>query len=272
MRNLVMALVLLNLGFFAYAAWIDQPERTAADDAPALPKLLLASEFPQGIAAATAAGRAGAAQEDPPSAAIVSPGSGSAATTSTAPANAPATAANQTSAVGGATAAAATDSGSCVAVGPFNDAAGAAHATSVLKDRGFAPRERRAPGDVAEGFWVHVENIATAADQSRVMRTLQQAGLSDASPVQSADQIRHISVGIFTERVRAERRANAVKRLGIEAEVSPRMRPGTVYWLEMEPRGGQPSLPIEGVATSESTVLEVRACSAVPAGAPTARR
>ena len=242
MRNLVLALALLNLGFFAYAAWIDSPGHAAADDSPALPRLLLASEFAQ------------AAHSDTDSAPPAEPAD------SARRADAAPEATRGEAPLSQTTAGAAT----CVAVGPFNDPSTAAKASSVLQDLGLAPRERRAPGEVTDGFWVHVENIATATDQSRVMRSLLQAGLVDATPIQSADETRHISVGIFSDRGRAERRAKSVQRLGIDAQVSPRTHPGTVYWLEMEPKGGQPSMPIEGIAQTQGAPLEVRACNTVP--------
>jgi hypothetical protein len=237
MRNLVLALVLLNLGFFAYAAWIDSPRRADGDGAPALPKLLLASEFAQAAQSAEEPARPAPPQE------AITPRS-AAPTTGVSPES--------------------HGSATCLAVGPFNDPSLAAKASSALQDLGLTPRERRTPGEVTDGFWVHVENIATAADQSRVMRELLQAGLVDASPIQSADQTRHISVGIFSDRGRAERRAKSVQRLGIDAQVSPRTHSGTVYWLEMEPKGNQPSLPIEGIAQTEGAPLELRACNAIP--------
>jgi len=265
MRNLVLALLLLNLGFFAYAAWIDQPSGSAAQEAPVLPKLLLASEFAQ---AARGAGDSSAptgsaslrAQAAPAAPNVAVGGAGSSAPP------APAAAISELSP------SSLTGPDACVAVGPFNDPALAARASSVLQDLGLAPRERRARGDVTDGFWVHVENIATAGDQARVMRSLLQAGLSDASTIQSADQTRHISVGIFSDRSRAERRAKSVQRLGIDAQVSPRTHPGTLYWLEMAPKGSQPSVPIEGVPATEGVPLEVRACSAIPVGAASAQR
>src|SRR4029079_10931190 len=119
-------------------------------------------------------------------------------------------------------------------VGPSDDIEVAGRAGVLLKERGFEPKQRAAAGEIIEGYWVHVGNIPTAAEESRLMRSLMQAGLSDASPIQSPDHVRQISVGIFRELARAERRASAVKRLGIEAEGSPRKSAGTADWLHSQ--------------------------------------
>jgi hypothetical protein len=233
MRNLVLALVLVNLAFFAYAAWIDPPNRSRSDSRDALPRLLLASEFPHSDATP--------ASPAPPESS------------------------------GG------TNVAQCVAVGPFYDPADASKAAATFKQRGFEPSQRGEPGEIAEGFWVHVENIGTAAEEARLMRELQQAQLSDASPVQSADQTRHISVGIFSDQGRAERRASAVKRLGIDAQVSPRTRPGTVYWIELPPKADKAAdtsaIAMDGVPAPKVGTLLTRACGGTaPVSPSTVRR
>ena len=249
MRNVVLALALLNLAFFAYTVWIDQPPVSAADAAPALPRLLLASEFPQTHSAARGA---------VPKAAEASAGVESSVEGAPLP---PVAQANTQPAEGP----------GCVAVGPFVDIEVAGRAASVLKERGFEPKQRAATGEIPDGYWVHVGNITSAAEESRLMRSLVQAGLSDASPIQSPDRVRQISVGIFRELARAERRASAVKRLGIEAEVSPRRRPGTVYWLEVQPKAGYGTVSADGIPGSGEPI-EVRACSASPSRTPIAKR
>src|SRR6202044_2735330 len=115
----------------------------------------------------------------------------------------------------------------CVSVGPFNDLAQVTHAGSLLQERGFTPQQRNEEGDVRDGYWVYVAGIKSAADETRVLRTLQDAGISDAHAMASADDGRRVSVGLFTERPRAERRARVVEHLGFSPDIVERRKPGT---------------------------------------------
>ncbi len=44
---------------------------------------------------------------------------------------------------------------------------------------------------------------------------------------------RQVSVGLFSERQRADRRAQAVQKLGLQPEVGERKVPGTVFWEDV---------------------------------------
>jgi len=56
---------------------------------------------------------------------------------------------------------------------------------------------------------------------------------------------RRVSVGLFSKRERAERRAVAVKRMGLEPEIAERKFPGTVYWVDVGLRDSGRELPAD---------------------------
>jgi hypothetical protein len=232
MRNVrisVFVLIFVNLAFMAWAHWIDAPLEPPVNQVDAhLPRLALAGEAP---APAPMALKAAAAQ------AAAAPGE-AAAGASTLPAK------------------------RCESVGPFNDVAQATHAASLLQERGFTPQQRNEDGDVRDGYWVYVAGIKSAADETRVLRTLQDAGISDAHAMASADDGRRVSVGLFTERPRAEKRARVVEHLGFSPDIVERRRPGTVYWVDLELGASDATVPIEGLVPADqgTSRIQVKVC------------
>jgi hypothetical protein len=156
----------------------------------------------------------------------------------------------------------------CASVGPFVSPERAEQAMAVLRERGYVPRQQAAPGETWDGYWVYVGNLNTAAEEARVVLTLSQAGLTDARVMPESEAGRRISVGLFSERQRAERRARALRRLGLEPQIGERRVPGTVYWLELEMAAGDTTLSTEGLLSpdAEQTRLEVRACPSAVEG------
>jgi cell division septation protein DedD len=150
----------------------------------------------------------------------------------------------------------------CVSVGPFNDPAQQTRAAALLQERGFAPQQRTEDGDVHDGFWVYVGGIKSPADETRVLRTLQDAGISDAHAMAAADDGRRVSVGLFTERSRAERRARVVEHLGFSPDIVERRRPGTVYWVDLDLGTSDAAVPTEGLAPADQggSRIQVRVC------------
>ena len=150
----------------------------------------------------------------------------------------------------------------CVSVGPFNDLAQGTRAASVLQSRGFTPQQRTEEGDVRDGYWVYVGGIKSAADETRVLRTLQDAGISDAHALATAEDGRRVSVGLFMERPRAERRARAVQHLGFSPDIVERRRPTTLYWVNLNLASTDIAVRTEGLVSpdDDGSQLQARAC------------
>lgn len=164
----------------------------------------------------------------------------------------------------------ATPAGHCVSVGPFNDLVHAARGAALLTERGFAPRQRAEQGETWEGFWVSVGGLKTPADETKVVNALTKAGIADARAMADADGARRVSVGLFSEKDRADKRAQAVKKLGFKAEVTERKQPGTVYWVDLDLATDR-TVPTEGLLSLEAagSRLEIRVCpSDAPANSP----
>jgi len=115
-----------------------------------------------------------------------------------------------------------------------------------------------------EGFWVYVDGLKSAADEAKVVKTLERAGISDALAMPDSDAGRRVSVGLFTEKARAEKRASAVKRLGYTTEIVERKQPGTVYWVDLQLGANDRTVSTEGLLSDEDAGghLEIRVCPA----------
>jgi len=227
-RTAVIILVFVNVVFMAWAHWIDVPPEAAVNQADAsLPRLVLASDTQAQPVAAPAAV---AAVTGAPSAV--------------------------------ATAAEVPPAKRCVSVGPFNDLAQQTRAASLLQERGFTPQQRTEASDVRDGYWVYLGGLKSAADEAQALHSLQEAGITDAHAVPASDDGRRVSVGLFTERRRAERRARAVQHLGFSPDIVERHRSGTLYWIDLDLGTSDAAVPTEGLAAPDQgeSRIQVRVC------------
>ena len=159
---------------------------------------------------------------------------------------------------------------SCLSVGPFTDLAGTAQAAALLKAKGFDPRQRAEQGQVSAGYWVYVGGLASQAEADRALVTLERSGIKDALVMpQNADAGHRLSLGLYSERSRAERRAQAVRQAGLDAEIAERKLPGMLYWVDLTPPPGTNTTPLQALfADGGNSRVAVQPCLP-PAEAPT---
>lgn len=156
----------------------------------------------------------------------------------------------------------------CVSVGPFDDAAVVARAAALLEAKSFQPQQRAAESAAIRRFWVYLDGFASDAAVTRVLHKLERAGIDDAEAMPPEAGGRRISLGLFTDHDRADRRAKLVRAMGLKPAITERMLPGTVYWLDLTVRNGAAPVPLEDVAALEpaggSAPISVQSC---PTGA-----
>jgi hypothetical protein len=66
-----------------------------------------------------------------------------------------------------------------------------------------------------------------------VVDRLEKSGFTDAHVMKNFSTNTRISVGMFSTRERAEKRAAAVRNMGLQPEIGERRFPGTVYWVDV---------------------------------------
>jgi hypothetical protein len=159
----------------------------------------------------------------------------------------------------------------CVSVGPFAEQAQADAASASLRRLGFTARLRSATDEVRVGHWVRIADLATPADATLAIATLQAAGLADAYAITDEGPGNVVSIGVYSDPARAAAVAETVSRAGFTPQTTDRMRTLEVFWLDVDRQanGGIPELEDAGEPPADGLPLELRVCpSAV--GAPTA--
>jgi cell division septation protein DedD len=205
-RALFLVLVLANLGFFAWARWID-----AAPDTGAKVALSHANQRAPTLRLATEMASSALSDRALPTA----PRQGDQ------PAPEEATAAFDTA-------------GGCVSLGPFRGLTDATQALAALRAAGFPARQRLEEGEIWVGYWVSLPAAPSRDRAEATIAMLAERGITDTYILPGEDEPNRISLGVFTDRRRAERRRDEVALLGLDATISDRRQPGSVYWLDVE--------------------------------------
>ena len=275
LRAAFFLLLFANLAFFGWAHLVDvEPEPLPDESLQHLPKLKLLSEVQnpasaQGSPAAASPGASSAAARGAPRT-----GTASASSRPVPPAPGKLSASSSNGAAAGrrpgaaaavaplASASAAPRSAQrCVTVGPFNDTERVDQAADLLGERGFKLRERTAQSSEI-GYWVYVGGLKSGSDQSDVVRRLQQNGIADAHVMPDSDKGRRVSVGFFSGRDGAERRARAVRGLGLHADIDKRTQSAASHWVDVDLDSSTQSLPTEGLLSLQEigSRLEIKEC------------
>ena len=204
MRNLVLLLVLANLGLLGWQRWIapDGEDAVVPGDSEGLPSLILAPKSGKSELAPAAA------SPPPPSETVQIADAAQAETV----------AADRR----------------CVSTGPFRDLSDASEAMAALRSAGYAPRQRLTEGQVWVGHWVYLPAFSSRAEARAILNTLKRHGVADSYIVPSGAERNAVSLGVFAERDRAERRVVEVSALGYAPRIANRHRTGAVYWVDTE--------------------------------------
>jgi hypothetical protein len=162
----------------------------------------------------------------------------------------------------------------CVSVGPFGDVDNSARAAAALKAKGFDPKQRAEAGESSAGYWVFVGGLTGAAETDQALVNIEKSGFKDAILMPAtADGPRRISLGFFSERVRADKRAQEARSHGFKAEVTERKLPIAIYWVDVATAPGT-NIPLQDLfAEGMNSRVAVQPCPAakgtVTASAPT---
>ncbi len=150
----------------------------------------------------------------------------------------------------------------CTSVGPFANLSDAAQAQAILRAAGFSPRQRLEQGELWVGYWVSVQNLSNRDAAEEALQRLTDAGITDVYLMPGSEPPNVLSLGVFSDFQRAQRRVQEVQKLGLSPQIDDRKRAGSVYWIDAD-------LTEEGQAIDTSVFqtdprkimrLELRAC------------
>lgn len=150
----------------------------------------------------------------------------------------------------------------CLSVGPFGDVDNSAKAAALLRAKGFDPKQRAEQGEMTQSWWVFIGGMKSDSDTDHALVALERNGVKDALVMPAtADAGRRISLGLFTERARAERRAESVRAMGLKAEVAERKLANALYWVDLSPQPGMNTIPLQDLfAEGVSSKVTVQPC------------
>jgi len=200
MRTISLLLILCNALFLVWSQLIDVQinplDRTTATRAEPPPRIVLAREV----------------KKEPQPAAP---------TAATAPTSAP-------------TQTAAAPNAGCTSVGPFSNLSEASQAQAALRAAGFSPRQRLEEGELWVGYWVSVQNFSNRDAAEEALQKLTDSGITDVYLMPSTEPTSILSLGVFSDFQRAQRRVEEVRALGMQPRIDDRKRAGSVYWIDAD--------------------------------------
>lgn len=154
------------------------------------------------------------------------------------------------------------DAMTCTSVGPFADLGQASQAQATLRSQGFQPRQRVEQGELWTGYWVSVRDLATRDAAEAALKTLNDNGITDVYLMPGSDPPNVLSLGVFSDYQRAQRRAEEVRAIGLAPQISDRKRAGSVFWIDVDLKepGQNIDTSLFQVGQSRILRLELRGC------------
>ncbi|MBM0108018.1 SPOR domain-containing protein [Steroidobacter sp. S1-65] len=251
MRAFCLLLVLINALYFIWSQVIDVQvsslDRVPIRMAAPPPRIVLAKEAQSGVTAEPEPEEEDEVVADvrevvPPQVApLESPGAAQPA--------APSTAARQ-------------DALTCTSVGPFADLGQASQAQATLRTLGFQPRQRVEQGELWTGYWVSVRDFPTREAAEAALVKLNNNGITDVYLMPGTDPPNVLSLGVFSDYQRAQRRAEEVRSIGLSPQISDRKRAGSVFWLDVDLKEPGETIDTSLFQVGQSRILrlELRGC------------
>lgn len=125
----------------------------------------------------------------------------------------------------------------CLSLGPFSDERELAAARSRLQDQGLEGEVRHAPGRIWVGYWIFLPATETRDEAIGKVEALRERGVRDIYIEPAGERENAVSLGVFRERDRAQRRFREIRELGFQPQIARRTREGTVFWLDFAVAG-----------------------------------
>lgn len=123
----------------------------------------------------------------------------------------------------------------CLSLGPFTDDDEVQAAQLSLGALGLTGERRRAQGQIWVGYWIFLPPGETRAEAQEQVEALRKRGVADIYIEPAGERENAVSLGVFSERSRAQRRFREIKALGFAPQIARRTRQGTVFWLDFVP-------------------------------------
>ncbi|HEY0939920.1 MAG TPA: SPOR domain-containing protein [Steroidobacter sp.] len=154
------------------------------------------------------------------------------------------------------------DTLSCTSVGPFADLGQASQAQATLRSMGFQPRQRVEQGELWAGYWVSVRDFPSRDAAEAALKRINDNGITDVYLMPGSDPANVLSLGVFSDYQRAQRRAEEVRAIGLTPQISDRKRAGSVFWIDVDLKEPGQTIDTSLFQVGQSRILrlELRGC------------
>ena len=106
------------------------------------------------------------------------------------------------------------------------------------------------------GYWVHLPAYPSRAAAVAAVTGLREQGIDDIYIEPAGERRNTVSLGIFSDRARADAHAGRIREVGVEPAVADRYRQDEVYWIDVD-IAAEVSLDITAFTSSASQTVRV---------------
>lgn len=131
----------------------------------------------------------------------------------------------------------------CHEAGPFDSADDAKRLAKALRAHVLSAKTDKRQEKYQNGYWVLLPPAASEAAAKANVEKLQKKGVSDVMAMTRGDARNAVSLGIYTFKKTADQRMEQIRALGFKPEVQPRYGFKPAYWLSFktEAQDGEPA-------------------------------
>lgn len=159
----------------------------------------------------------------------------------------------------------------CLSIGPFGEQAIAERTLLWLRGEGRSPQLRTTQVDAGTGWWVKLE-ATTLQQATRVALRLRAAGVADVEVLPPTDggTTAVVSLGIYSDRERADRRVAELRPYALAPSVVEQPRSAPNWWIDMPRTASDSAFDLGALqkAVPEATGIVMEICPAVLPPAP----
>ncbi len=140
----------------------------------------------------------------------------------------------------------------CFTVGPFDERALAARVRKRLQEAGLDTRPRVDESRQRDAFWVLIPPLPSRSAADRAIAGLRRKGVEDYFLVSAGEEKNGISLGVFSERSRAQAHLRDMRGRGIDAVLQSVQLPDRKLWLD----GASPAPRTEAGHAAAAPILQ----------------
>jgi len=123
---------------------------------------------------------------------------------------------------------------SCITIGPFSLVSDVSQAAGYFIDQDVSAQQRAAAAKRRAGFWVYIPPQKSLQEAREVLHYLQANDIDDALIIAEGSKENSISVGVYANENKAERRKKVIDAIGYTVNIEPLYRTQPQYWLDLE--------------------------------------